>query len=382
MRLEEQQLISQLLGKLADSLDVPPELQSEAAAEYNDLGRFLKGNDKEDRKRDPDIFPQGSSSTGTVVQPITRKDDFDVDLVYVRPIQRQSTTQDQLKSEAHDRLQAYQRDLKRRGKHVPKLESKPRCLSLTYPKWHMDVVPMIPKDLDTASTTLLISDRDEREWMETDPKGYRDWFLSRSQFVKLREDFARAAGRPVQQVPVWEVKSPLQRAVQVLKRHRDWHFRTTPDQRPASIVLTTIAANNYHGQGEVADVLVAFCKGARTLEQVDGKRWVRNPTIREENFISKWQKDKQLEPEFDRWVQKLESDIAALRNSQLPDMRVPLQEMVGPDLAKAVLVNFGNETTARRENGKLYVSSTGLLGATGVSTVASHTFYGCTEIQQ
>lgn len=196
-----------------------------------------------------------------------------------RPRAARSRSQDQLKEDAEERLVEYQRDLKRRGKHVPELDtSKARCLALKYPKWHMDVVPMIPEDLDDpTSTVLLISDRDKREWFVTDPKGYRDWFLGKSEFVALRENFAKAAGKLVEQVPVWEVRSPLQRAVQVLKRHRDWHFRTSSDEKPASIVLSTIAAENYFGQGAVTDVLIAFCKGAMNLEHEDGKPWVRNP---------------------------------------------------------------------------------------------------------
>ncbi|MDO8349395.1 MAG: nucleotidyltransferase [Planctomycetota bacterium] len=375
--MNEQQLISQLLGDLADSLDVPADLQRAAAVEYNDLGSFLKERDHEDGRRDPDIFPQGSSSTGTVVRPITRKDDFDVDLVYLRPLQRESITQEQLKEEAHSRLQAYLTDLERRKKEVPKMETKGRCLALVYPRWHMDVVPMIPEELSsTTNSKLLITDRKERAWLVTDPKGYRDWFLRKSDFTKLREGIAMKAGRPVEQIPAWEVKSSLQRAVQVLKRHRDWHFRLTEDKKPASIVLTTIAANNYGGQNEIADALVAFCRGARNLEREGGVRWVRNPTIREENFIEKWKDDATLETEFDKWVDKLERDLVALGKARgLQNVGIHMQEMVG-DVAKSVLEKFGGTMRTEREEGRLRVSSMGVLGATGVAAVAPHTFYG------
>ncbi len=52
------------------------------------------------------------------------------------------------------------------------------------------------------------------------------------------------------------MKTTLQRTVQALKRHRDLHFADAPKDKPASIVITTLAARAYRGQGSLFEVLV------------------------------------------------------------------------------------------------------------------------------
>ena len=50
-------------------------------------------------------------------------------------------------------------------------------------------------------------------------------------------------------VPDWPVKTTLQQTVQALKRHRDIYFTEALDLRPASIIITTLAAHAYRGSG-------------------------------------------------------------------------------------------------------------------------------------
>ena len=53
----------------------------------------------------------------------------------------------------------------------------------------------------------------------------------------------------IAQVPDWQVKTTLQQTVQALKRHRDIYFTDALDLRPASIIITTLAAHAYRGSG-------------------------------------------------------------------------------------------------------------------------------------
>jgi hypothetical protein len=375
----EQQLTSDLLGYIAESLDVPADLQKEAATTYRELGKFLVVMDAQDRRRQPAVYAQGSSSIGTAVRPVVRADDFDVDLVYERPIARTSTTQEQLKEEARDRLEAYLAHLRQLGRQVPRLIPKARCWALEYPRWHMDVVPTIPEEPeDEHSTRLLISDRDQRAWLVTDPEGYRKWFLNRmaTQFAEIREQLARSTGRAVEDVPTWEVKTMLQRGVQLLKRHRDVHFRDDGNLKPASIVLTTIAAGAYVGQGNIADVMVGFCAAAR---RIDRRQGVSNPVIPEENFVRRWEGEPELEQAFFGWVGKLERDLVVMRDTRgLQNVGAKLQEMFGA--AKAAMERLGKAVADQRDAGSLRVTGAGTLGATGAAALAPHTFHGGAEV--
>jgi hypothetical protein len=65
---------------------------------------------------------------------------------------------------------------------------------------------------------------------------------------------AEALKANIEDVPEWRVKTPLQRAVQLLKRHRDVYFAGDYENRPISIIITTLAAHAYKNQENVSGV--------------------------------------------------------------------------------------------------------------------------------
>ena len=57
------------------------------------------------------------------------------------------------------------------------------------------------------------------------------------------------------------MKTPLQRAIQILKRHRDVWFnknRSAYDEKakPSSIIITTLAAHAYYNEGDLQQTLL------------------------------------------------------------------------------------------------------------------------------
>jgi hypothetical protein len=65
------------------------------------------------------------------------------------------------------------------------------------------------------------------------------------EFAETRSVLAKQMD--VEEVPDWYVKTTLQRTVQALKRHRNIYFVDGPENRPASIIITTLAARAYCG---------------------------------------------------------------------------------------------------------------------------------------
>ena len=59
----------------------------------------------------------------------------------------------------------------------------------------------------------------------------------------------------VEDVPPYEWKTPLQRSIQVLKRHRDVMFRDNPLVGPISIIITNLAAHAYAGETDLGSAL-------------------------------------------------------------------------------------------------------------------------------
>ena len=297
------QVVSRLLGATVEELDISPQQYELAVRRYSDLGQWLVALGI----GDPDVYPQGSFRLGTVVRP-TAGGDFDIDLVFLRFVAKESITQDELRSQAGQLLRAY---IAARGASNgnPTLKERGRCWELIYSsdRFHMDVLPVIP-DPDGDDTAVLLSDRDMFQWQHSNPIGYADWFWSSMGEAAdvARAHLAAALSRDVEDVPRWLVRTTLQRVVQLLKLHRDNFFRSNPHDKPASILITTLAAHAYGGE---SDLFEAFQKVAHNLpshiEWRNGKWWVPNPAHGEENFADKWNTSPDRKRHFDRWIEAL-----------------------------------------------------------------------------
>jgi hypothetical protein len=128
-----------------------------------------------------------------------------------------------------------------------------------------------------------------------------------------REALAKATQASVADIPEWQAKTPLQRSVQLIKRHRDIYFRSWPDTKPVSIVLTTLAAHAYSDEDDLATALVAVgTKLASYVQQRDGRWWVENPVDAGENFADKWNEDPEKARAFFGWSTQLARQVTAL----------------------------------------------------------------------
>lgn len=312
MTVQLDPLVSQLSKSLEDVarlLDIPEDLADEAIAKYEAVAAWLGDEDSPLRKYEPELYPQGSFRLGTPIRPLLARDEFDIDLVCRLRIPKESTTQKDLKALVGDRLKA-DAELK------AILEERRRCWQLLYgQRFHLDVLPAIP-DFDHPGTSILLTDKDLVRWQFSNPIGYADWFYSRMapQVVQLREALAKAASVSVEEIPQWRVRTPLQRSVQLLKRHRDLVFSPDADDRPTSIIITTLAAHAYRQEHHTYAVLlwmVAAMPGF--IENRNGTWWVPNPVHPGENFADKWNEKPQRKEVFLRWLKAVEADLVAMR---------------------------------------------------------------------
>lgn len=303
MANDDLRLISKLLDASVEVLDITAEQYALAVRRYDDLGRWLVAQ----CIGDPDVYPQGSFRLGTVLRPTTTSD-FDIDIVFLRRLAKESITQEELRAQAKKLLLDY---IAARGalSGNPRLLEKGRCWALVYADdmFHMDVLPVIP-DPDGGVNAILLSDRDMFRWQHSNPIGYADWFWhSMGDAVEIgRTQLAAALHRDVEDVPLWLVRTTLQRVVQLLKLHRDTFFQAQPRDKPASILITTLAAHAYSGED---DLYEAYRRIARNLtshiEWRNGDFWVPNPAHQEENFADKWNTNPDRKEHFDRWVKAL-----------------------------------------------------------------------------
>jgi len=149
---------------------------------------------------------------------------------------------------------------------------------------------------------------------------------------------ARAA--KVDELPAYRWKSPLQRCVQLLKRHRDIFFTEDEDGKPSSIIITTLSARSYQGEAEIADALETILSTMGTLVNPTSPR-VPNPVNPAEDFADKWSdpapRHRNLEAKFRRWLRQAQIDFDAIGKERKPELIV---EMVKSKLGALLNVKY------------------------------------------
>jgi|AntAceMinimDraft_8_1070364.scaffolds.fasta_scaffold09056_3 hypothetical protein len=386
-----QQQLGIFLEHAAEGLDLPDSIRDEARKKYQQIGEWLKDDHEQQYASDAEIYVQGSTRLGTGIRPVKDEDEYDIDLVYRRDIKKQSITQDDLKTQVGDQLYRYIRYLKQKKEQAPTLIEGSRCWTLDYPgKFHMDILPALPDDEPYLQNTrdyddaIIITDKDLRTWKYSNPKGYSNWFHEQMHmaFREQREFMAKAASVDVEDILEQDVKTTLQRSVQLLKRHRDIRYQGNPDDKPVSIIITTLAAHAYQNQADFYEAFISIVKGMKDYIEVrNGKYWVGNPVNPNgENFADKWETEPQRKERFFQWLSQVESDIEqALRQQGLGIDKVAgsLNPVFGDMLIKSATKRYGDALLKQRRAGNLKVTlGTGMLGYTGARPVRPHTEYG------
>lgn len=215
-------------------------------------------------------------------------------------------------------------------------EESRRCWTLEYAEgaqFHLDALPAIPDAV--GKRVLLEASHQQSTWVETaiaitdinhpdyelvsqlwphsNPKGFTNWFRSRMVEVFRAQRAAMALHEhvaKVEEIPSYRVRTPLQQAVQVLKRHRDLMFADDPEHKPISIVITTLSGQAYRQESNVATALAGILdRMDECIEDRAGVAWVPNPTDPQENFADKWAETPALAEAFRRWLQQAQTDF-------------------------------------------------------------------------
>lgn len=342
--LERRDEFRTLLQSLAESLDISDPQYEAAVKHYEAVGEWLNKADSPIAIHNPEIYTQGSFRLGTMIKPINDADEYDIDLVCeLKNLQKESVSHKQLKQIVGDRLN--ENELYRKM-----LAEGNRCWKLQYAdsaRFHMDILPAIPTEIARsglipgASGAILITDKELSSWQLSNPVGYADWFKTRMlvQYNAKRMLVAESLRASVQEIPDYKVKTPLQRSIQILKRHRDIMFADDRDDSPISIIISTLAALAYNNEADLLDAFQNIVNDMpRYIENRDGVSWVSNPVDPLENFADKWQKYPQREAKFRQWLRQIQADMgAALKKSDMRDMAESLKPRFGDRIINGVL---------------------------------------------
>ncbi len=326
-----------ILDLVFEALDVPASYYQKAANRYQSVGEWLHRDDSSVADLDPQVFPQGSFRHGTVIKPVTNDGVYDLDMACQVSLSKSGKTQEQVKNLLGDEVKSYARA--QGFKEAP--ESKHRCWRLNYADevpFHLDIVPCIPESSDFKSAlqtlgvpqawaNMAVAITDDRranfkvldwDWPSSNPEGFAKWFTQRMKTIGSERMMKIAADRKVasiDELPTYEWKTPLQRAIQILKRHRDIMFKDQEDLKPVSVLITTLAAHAYNGESDLMEALDDILTRMPGMVRPQAPR-VPNPLNPKEDFADRWQKDPRLEKAFNQWVIQAKSDLDALCEDQ------------------------------------------------------------------
>ena len=274
--------IERFLHNFAKSLEISDTAQQKATNHYESIGNWLGREESLLAIYEPEFYSQGSIRLGTAIKPLNEDDEYDLDAVCL--LNKQSvnnSSQQQVKELIGYELRLY---VKANNFQKPLDEGK-RCWTLEYSdsaQFHMDILPSVPDEdgfrkqlyksnisldsIDSLHTSTAISITDNTsynykdispDWNKSNPKGYHKWFQNRCKVTQIAKDFValESATANIEEIPSQETKKPLQKAIMILKRHRDIMFQDDGEHKPISIIITTLSAKAYKGTKSLKDTL-------------------------------------------------------------------------------------------------------------------------------
>lgn len=337
-----------ILTQISQTLDISPSDFKRAQKRFNAVKDWLIDGEYKSGFS-PKIYLQGSFRLGTVVRPYKEDKDANFDIDQVCELSPKSHTEPSiLKNDIGNRLKEnsnYLRMLDEEGK---------RCWTLEYfsddnsPGFHLDILPSLSaRNGIEYQIDITHKETNKYSWSKSNPNGYYLWFKSKnifSQEFMLEEKRKLYEGNKniynvLEDVPTQLLRSPLQRAIQIMKRHRDVFF-SNKNNKPISIIITTITTHIRTSSSliEVINEFVDYtleryeswlkegylvCDGILYFEE--GVWIVPNPVdqgldkSKIENFADKWNSDDALPNAFFEWVRQLKRDINRFIKSGVSD---------------------------------------------------------------
>ncbi len=322
-----------LLESIVEELDIPESYYRKALDRACSLEDWLLRDNSSVLGLKPEVYPQGSFRYGTVIRPIHEDGYYDLDLVCTFDLSITKVTQEEVKLLLGEEIKAYAKAMN----FNEEASEKPRCWRLNYAdgvSFHMDILPGIPNSMDAinerlrlmvpfefAEHEIAITDNRHKnykkiaaDWYSSNPRGFARWFEAKTRpFARrrLEEMVVNRSYASIEEIPPYEWKTVLQRAIQILKRHRDVMFQDDATYAPISMIITTLATHAYRGQSEIGLAVKDIALRMPNFIS-DQKPRIQNPVNPKEDFADRWASDPAYENAFRLWHMQLVADIDRL----------------------------------------------------------------------
>ena len=379
-----------VLDLMCQEIELPPSRVDDARDRYETVGRVLASEGSALYEYRPRVYAQGSIGLGTTVKPL-KTHEFDVDLACAFAL-RPSSDPNEVKRAVFSMLN-------NQPHYKGKVETKARCVQLTYAdEFHMDIMPCVP----ASGTNVHVPDKRAGGWVLSNPEGYAEKFhetakelpRQRTELVTLNSRaMMEAKQASVDPFPEFDSlnKMPLQRCVQLEKRHRDKMFYEDKSKAPSSIIITTLTVYSYayavrnnrydHPLELMIDVVEGLPNFIKVIPLGSGvtEYIVTNPVLPSENFASKWKEDKELPENFFAWQQRAAKSLRRLAEMEevgLNELGRQLGSDYGQDTANTAIREFSKAIEESSREGNLQIITNPSTLAPQGHRVPRHTNFG------
>lgn len=375
---DKEEMISKILSQVSEELNITKTMYEKAVKSYEAVGRWIGGMDE---TLNICASPQGSFNLGTVVKPLTNEDDgYDIDLV-CKIEEAIYWDENRIKNSIGDRL----KENKLYNQEMLDKEGK-RCWTLKYDGFHMDILPCTSKNYLSKDIRLTHKNEDGiYEPRYSNPYEYRVWFINQMKPV-INEQIEKGvyAKVKIEDVPLYTYRTPLQKSIQILKRHRDIMFQDNYKDAPISIIITTLAAMAYNNEVDLYEALKNIVYNIpKMITCSNGEYKILNPVMNEENFADRWKEAPIKAENFFEWIRTVQKDIIEnpIALTGVDEISKPLNKAFGEEITKRVFNNYGEMLKLERINNNLYMG--GLVGGISIGKktnnskkIDDHTFFG------
>lgn len=396
------------LDRVCEQIQLTETQFNTAVNRYEAVGDWLTRTETTLEKLNPFVTPQGSMLQRTTVRPMRMYKEvvpFDLDTVCRADVNPYSFSSQRLYGIVRSRLESHATYAELIRKAAEEFPASGKVIRLAYlaDDFYLDVVPTCRDPEDSAGLRLYMCNPSRwhdytsplQTWKRTDPFRFANWFNDRCWIAKpLMEKRAASTVVPVPPREPAEVKAPLRRAVQLLKRERDVVF-LKDTCRPTSILLTTLAGNHYKGESSLADALENILAGiSNEMRNARGARIrVDNPAdliARHSDGVEDLAAPLTAEA-YAKFVTMIDASLQAIRNARRAQgvhrLAPLLSERYGEGIVKRAFNSVDQEIEAKNARGELgtKVGSTTLaalgtaIGSGAVQAMPKHNLHGDDE---
>lgn len=338
--------IDNALRDIAESIELSDTRLEKMKSSYNAILDLLKHDDFFSKfEKLIDIFPQGSARLGTTIKP--ENNDFDLDLVVHIDVPYNNF-------KFFDIYNNLYRVLHNDGTYKDIVEKKNRCIRVNYESdnYHMDILPALTYD-EKNKDRLAVPDREAHEWTVSNPEGFANWFIKKSKFILMREDFNRS----LDLTEFTKSKNnPLKSAIKIIKMYRNQYYIDEKQElKVPSVIITTLSAKSYTGTQNISNIITNFIDYCNSALKNDSIKHFMNPAEQEECYSECWEENPDIYAEFKFFLFELKEKIHELRQTNDNILRESLMKsIVSMENYDSGYRYFSNRLKKNREDKKRF----------------------------